>query len=302
MLAWAPMAEANARGRTCLVTGATSGIGEATALGLAERGFRVVLAARSVERGERTRADIVARTGNDDVHVLLGDLARQSDVRALAAQVRRDHPDLSVLVNNAGVVLLSRETSPDGIEMMLAVNHLATFLLTHLLLDVLERNAPARIVNVASEAHRFGTLDLDDLQSERRYRAMRGYGATKLANLLFTFELARRLEGRSVTANCLHPGAVSTRLGVNNGWFGRVVTGALSPFFLSPQRGAETSIYLATAQDVDGVSGRYFVKRRERDPSATSRDTALAAKLWDASCELTGIRSFGQVDADDARA
>lgn len=276
-------------GRTCLVTGATSGIGEQTALGLARLGARVLIVGRDRSRGERSRAELAEQSGNPAVELLLADLASLSDLRRLADDVAQRTRQLHVLVNNAGVVNLSRTTTADGFETTFAVNHLAYFLLTQLLLPLLERSAPARIVNVASDAHKFAPLDLDDLQSERRYRSMRVYGASKTANLLFTFELARRLEGRAVTVNALHPGAVGTRLGHNNGWLGRLATGLMKPFFLTPEQGAETSLYLATAPELAQVSGRYFAKKRERDPARHARDPVAAQQLWKESERMLGL-------------
>ncbi len=288
MLASQTTMKGSLAGRTCVVTGATSGIGEETARGLAGLGARVAIVARSPERGEATRAAIADATGAD-VQLLLADLSSQAEIRRLAAEIEERHPDLSILVNNAGVVNLSRRTTVDGLEETFAVNHLAYFLLTNLLLDRLRANAPARIVNVGSDAHKFGRLDLDDLQSERSYASMRVYGTSKLANLLFTRELARRLEGSGVTVNCVHPGAVASRLGTNNGWFGRAAMTVLSPFFLSPQKGAETSIHLAASADVAEVSGGYFARKRERRSSPTSQDAALARALWKKSAVLCGL-------------
>ncbi len=276
-------------GRTCLVTGATSGIGEETALGLARLGARVILVGRSRERGERALARIRAESGNDAVDLRLADLASLTEIRRLAAEVLETCPRLHVLVNNAGVVNLRRTTSIDGFETMFAVNHLAYFLLTNLLLERLIASAPARVVNVASEAHRFGTLEIDDLQSERSYGAMRSYGRTKFANILFTYELARRLDGTGVTAHCVHPGAVATRLGHNNGLLGRVVTGLLRPFFRSPARGAAPSLHAATAEELEGVTGRYFSARGEIRSAPATYDLALARQLWERSAALTGL-------------
>jgi len=275
--------------RTCLVTGATSGIGEETALGLARRGARVLIVGRSRERGERSLARIRAESGNDAVELLLADLASLSEIRRLAREVLEACPQLHVLVNNAALVTLRRTTSVDGFEMMFAVNHLAYFALTNLLLERLVASAPARIVNVASNAHRFGRIDLDDLQSERRFGAMHSYGRTKFANILFTTELARRLEGTGVTANCLHPGGVATRLGRDNGLLGQVATRLLKPFLLTPARGAATSLQLASAPELEAVSGRYFAKQRQAQPSPGAQDPALARRLWQLSAELTGV-------------
>jgi NAD(P)-dependent dehydrogenase (short-subunit alcohol dehydrogenase family) len=277
-------------GRTCLVTGATSGIGEATAVGLARLGARVLLVGRDAERGAASVAKVKRETGNEAVELLLADLASLDQVRSLAAAVLERAPQLHVLVNNAGVVNVRRETTVDGLETTFAVNHLAYFLLTRLLLERLRASAPARVVNVASEAHRFGDLDLDDLQTERRpYRWMRVYGASKLANVLFNAELARRLAGSGVTANCVHPGGVGTGLGANNGGVSRIVLPLLRPFMRSPESGARTSIYLASSPEVEGVSGRYFIRCRPRATSAAGGDADLARRLWDASNRLTGL-------------
>ena len=281
--------------RTCLVTGATSGIGQETALGLAREGARVLIVGRDPARGEAARADIAKRSGNDRIELLLADLASLREVARLAGEVRARCPALHVLVYNAGIVNLKRQQSPDGFEATFAVNHLAYFALTLQLLDLLRASAPARIVNVSSDAHRFGQIDWDDLQSEKRYRglpyvaAMRVYGTSKLQNILFTRELARRLEGSGVTANCLHPGAVSTRLGANNGGGSRVVTSLLRPFMLSPADGAKTSIHLAVSPEVTGISGGYFTKMREARCSRPARDVDAARRLWQVSAELTGL-------------
>lgn len=280
---------ADLEGKTCVLTGATSGIGEETALALAGGGARLHLVARSEQRGEATRARIRAETGSDAVTLHLADLASLAELRRVAADLLEACPRIDLLLNNAGVVNLTRETTVDGFETTFAVNHLAYFALSNLLLDRLRESAPARIVNVASDAHKFGAIDLDDLQSEREYKAMRTYGRSKAANILFTVELARRLEGSGVTVNCVHPGPVATRLGKNNGWLGRAVTTALSPFFLSPARGARTSIHVLTAPELEQVSGRYFAKQREATPQAHASDPTTAQRLWDESARLIGI-------------
>jgi NAD(P)-dependent dehydrogenase (short-subunit alcohol dehydrogenase family) len=276
-------------GKTCVLTGATSGIGEETALALARGGARLHLVARSEERAAATRARIRDETGNDAVALHLGDLASLAEIRRVAAELLEACPRIDLLLNNAGIVNLSRETTVDGFEATFAVNHLAYFALTNLLLDRLRTSAPARIVNVASDAHKFGAIDLDDLQSEREYKAMRTYGRSKSANILFTVELARRLEGSGVTVNAVHPGPVATRLGKNNGWLGRVLTTALSPFFLTPAKGARTSIHVLTAPELATVSGRYFAKQREITPRSHAADSDTARRLWDQSVQLTGI-------------
>lgn len=283
------MAEESLAGRVCVVTGSTSGIGEGTALGLAKRGAHVVLVGRDRARGEQSLAKVRAESGNDAVDLLLADLSSHREVRDLAQRILDAYPALHVLVNNAGVVHMSRTTTVDGLEATFAVNHLAYFLLTRLLQERLIASAPARIVNVASDGHRFARLDWDDLQSEHGYSWFRVYGLSKLANILFTSELSRRLAGTGVTANCLHPGAVGTRLGANNGRLSEILLPILRPFFLTPEQGARTSIYLATSPDVSDVSGRYFVKCRERRPSAVARDPEAARRMWQISSELVGL-------------
>jgi NAD(P)-dependent dehydrogenase (short-subunit alcohol dehydrogenase family) len=277
------------QGKTCVLTGGTSGIGRETAVALAGLGARLALVCRDRERGEGTVEEIAARTRNRDVVLHLADLSSQRDIRRVAGELLATHPQIHVLVNNAGVVNLRRTLTADGIEAVFATNHLAPFQLTLLLLDRLRASAPARIVTVASEAHRWGRLDLDDLGNARRYRAMQVYGQSKLANILFTYELARRLAGTGVTANCLHPGAVATRLGHNNGVIARALSRLLLPFFRTPAAGAETSIWLASAPEVAGVSGQYFVDRARKRSSAASYDETTARRLWDASLELTGL-------------
>ena len=276
-------------GKVCVLTGGTSGIGRETAVGLAGRGARLALICRDRHRGEETVAEIAARTRTRDVTLHVADLSLQRDVRRVAAELLDHHPRIDVLVNNAGVVNLRHALTGDGIETVFATNHLAYFLLTLLLVERLRASAPARIVNVASEAHRFGRIDFDDLGHAQQYRAMRVYGQSKLANILFTYELARRLAGTGVTVNCLHPGAVGTRLGHNNGTVARLLAGALRPFFRSPAQGDDTSIWLASSPAVEGVSGEYFVRRRPKRSSAASHDEAVARRLWDVSLELTGL-------------
>jgi NAD(P)-dependent dehydrogenase (short-subunit alcohol dehydrogenase family) len=276
-------------GKTCILTGATSGIGEEAAIALAREGARLHLVARSEERAEATRERLRRATGSDAVEIHLADLGSLEQIRRVAAELLEACPRIDVLLNNAGVVNLRRETTVDGYETTFAVNHLAYFALTNLLLDRIRASAPARIVNVASDAHKFGAVDFDDLQSERKYRAMRTYGRSKSANILFTVELARRLEGSGVTVNCVHPGPVATRFGKNNGWVGRAATTLLSPFFLSPAKGARTSIHLVTSPELEQVSGRYFAKQREAQAQPHAVDPVSARRLWDASVRLTGI-------------
>jgi NAD(P)-dependent dehydrogenase (short-subunit alcohol dehydrogenase family) len=277
------------KGKTVLITGATSGIGRSTARELARLGATLFMTCRDRKRGEEAIAEIGDATGNRDLHLLVGDLASQADIRRVATEFLTTGRPLHVLLNNAGVVNLNHELTGDGIETVFAVNHLAYFLLTLLLLDRLKESAPARIVNVASDAHKFGKLDFDDLGGERRYRWTQSYGQSKLANILFTRELARRLEGTGVTVNCLHPGAVATGLGKNNGAWAQRLIGFLGVFFRTPDRGAETSIFLANSPNVEGVSGKYFSNCKERRPSAAASNDEDARRLWKVSAEMTGI-------------
>ncbi len=276
-------------GRTCLITGASSGIGRVTALELARLGADLVLVCRDRGRGEQTVTQIRKQTGNRSVDLLLADLSSQVAIRQLVRDYLASDRPLHVLVNNAGVVNLHRTLTVDGIETVFAVNHLAYFLLTHLLLDRLKASAPARVVNVASDAHRFGTMNFDDLGGARSYRTMRIYGQSKLANIMFTYELARRLDGSGVTVNCLHPGAVATGLGKNNGRWAKLAIAMLRPFFRTPESGAATSIYLASSPEVEGVSGKYFSDGKERQSSNASYDVGAARRLWEISAQMTGI-------------
>src|SRR5918997_5893140 len=245
----------------CLITGATSGIGKATAMGLANMEASVMMVGRDRGRGEAAMAEIKERSGNASVDLILADVSSQKEIRRLADEFREAYPRLDVLINNAGVFRSERITTADGIEETFAVNHLAYFLLTNLLLDTLEAGAPSRIVNVASADHSNATIDFDDLQGEKGYTGAKAYSQSKLANVLFTHELARRLRGTGVTANCLHPGVVGTNLGSGvSGALGFLVR-ALRPLMKSPKKGAKTSIYLASSPEVEGSSGGYFVKK-----------------------------------------
>ncbi|MGH0035130.1 MAG: SDR family oxidoreductase [Myxococcota bacterium] len=277
-------------GSVCVVTGTTSGIGEVTARELARRGGRLVLVARSAARAEAVASRIRDELSGVEVDAVIADLARLGDVRRAAAAIGQRHGRVDVLVNNAGLVNLRREVTEDGHEMVFAVNHLAPFLLTRLLEAPLHAAPAARVVNVASEAHRFGGIDLDDPgYAHRRWRPMQAYGQSKLANILFTRELARRWAQGPVTANCLHPGAVATGLGTNNGWFGRLAMGLLGPLFKTPEQGAETTIHLATSPDRATTSGEYFADCRPKRPSSSALDDDLALRLWRASEAWTGL-------------
>ncbi len=281
-------------GKVCLVTGATAGIGAIAARAIAAQGARLVIVGRNQAKCERVAAEIGTATGNTTVEFLVGDLSNRAGVRDVARGFLARYPRLDVLLNNAGAMFAQRRESADGIEMTLALNHLGYFLLTHLLLDVLKASAPARVVNVASDAHTMVRgIDFDDIQGLNRYRGFRAYCQSKLANLLFTYELARRLQGTGITANALHPGFVATSFFEGNGLSGWLMRRGASLFAIRPENGARTSIYLATSPEVEGVSGKYFVKERPAASSAASRDVDMAQRLWRVSEELTGLDASG---------
>jgi retinol dehydrogenase 14 len=286
--------------KICLITGATSGIGKATAMELANMGASVVMVGRDRGRGEAALAEIKEKSTNASVDLMLADLSSQEEIRRLADEFKEAYPRLDVLINNAGLFRSKRITTADGLEMTFAVNHLAYFLLTTLLLDVLEASAPSRIVNVSSGEQRNGTIDFDDLQGEKSYKGPKAYSQSKLATVLFTYELARRLEGTGISANCLHPGGhvpVRTSFGSGvSGVFGFMVR-ALRPLMISPEKGAETSIYLTSSPEVEGLSGRYFVKKAETRSSDVSYDERIARRLWEVSAELTDlpVRTCNQI-------
>lgn len=279
---------ADLTGRVCVITGATRGIGRSTATGLAELGATLVLVCRRREDGEHVARALAAtsRTPPATVVVVTADLSSQRSIRDAAGVIRERFSRLHTLINNAGVIPTTRETTVDGLEMQFAVNHLAYFLLTNLLLDNLAAGAPSRVVSVSSGAHQGGTIDFADLQSERRYDPVRVYGRTKLANVLFTYELARRVRGAGITANCLHPGVIAT--GLLADYMNVPVSGAIANTFGgSPDEGSETSVYLAASPEVEGVTGRYFVGRRATRSSPASYDEGLQHRLWEESVRLT---------------
>jgi NAD(P)-dependent dehydrogenase (short-subunit alcohol dehydrogenase family) len=277
------------QGKTCMITGASDGIGKATAFALAQLGAEVIVVGRNREKCDTAVAHIQQQTGNPAVKTMLADLSELAQVRRLALDFKREHAHLHILVNNAGVLPLFRRLSADGYELAFAVNHLAHFLLTHLLLDTLRASAPARIVNVSSRSHRRVPMDFDDLQSEKRFSPGSVYGRSKLANVLFTYELARRLEGSGVTVNAVHPGFVRTNMAADNGWFVRMMLPLIHLNSLTPEQGAATSIYLASSPEVEGVTGKYFARCKSIRTSRASYDRQSAARLWQESLKLTGL-------------
>lgn len=284
------MNDKSMRGKVCLITGATSGIGKHSALALAKRGASLVLVARNHEKATQLKQLIGTETGNQDVDLIIGDLASLADIRRIAQSFIDSGKPLHVLLNNAGVINVKRVLTIDGYEEMFAVNHLAYFLLTHLLLDRLKGNFPARIVNVASSAHAYckSGINFEDINFEKGFSAMKVYGHSKLANILFTRQLAKKLEGSNVTVNCCHPGTVATGLGTNNGLVGKLAMTLLKPFFRSPEQGAATSIYLATSDEVQG-SGGYYADCKSASVKPWAEDAAAAEWLWEVSLEMTGL-------------
>lgn len=280
------MINASIEGKVCLITGGTNGIGKSTAMTLAKMGATIVIVGRNAAKTDEIVKSIRAASGNKNVDSLLADLSSQQDIRRLVEAFKSKYTQLHVLLNNAGAAFMQRQLSVDGIEMTFALNHLAYFLLTNLLLDTLKASAPARIINVSSDAHQSGKIEFDNLQGEKRY-GMSAYGNSKLANILFTVELARRLEGTGVTVNALHPGFVATGFGKNNGKVIAALVSLFAPLVArSPEKGAATSIYLASAPDLENITGKYFYDSRAISPSAHATDMAVAKKLWDISAEM----------------
>lgn len=282
------------RGRVCLVTGASNGIGKAAAIKLANMGASLVLLCRDRDRGETALAEISLRSGNEDIDLLVADLGSLCQVRKAAGAFLESQRPLHVLVNNAGAIHMDRNLTEDGVETTFAVNYLGHFLLTGMLLDRMRDSGPARIVNVSSEAHRIGYADgrmaFDDLMGERQYGGWKAYGQSKLANILFTRELARRLNPAEVTVNAMHPGVVASGFGRNNrtGWM-PYLQALYRPFCRSNEKGAETAVWLAATPEIEGVTGKYFKDRKVRAPAPQALNDGDAARLWRVSAELTGL-------------
>ena len=280
------MLKENMHGKICLVTGGTNGIGKATAQALAKLGATVVIVGRNAPKTAQLVEEIRIASGNNKVDSLLADLSSQQEVRKLADEFKSKYAHLHVLLNNAGGFFMQRQLSVDGIETTFALNHLASFLLTNLLLDILKASAPARIINVSSDAHASGKIEFDNLQGERNFRPS-AYDNSKLANILFTMELARRLEGTGVSVNALHPGFVATGFAKNNGKVIAALVSLFAPLVArSPAKGAETSIYLASSPKVEGMTGKYFYDSQVISAAPQATDMVVARKLWDASNEI----------------
>jgi NAD(P)-dependent dehydrogenase (short-subunit alcohol dehydrogenase family) len=275
--------------KICLVTGANAGIGKVTALELAKMGATVVIVCRDKNRGEEALKEIKEQSKNDNVELLLADLSSQKDIHKLAAEFKSKYNRLDVLVNNAGVIFGERRITVDGIENTFALNHLGYFLLANLLLDVLKASSPARIINVSSEGHRMGNLKYDDLNREKGYNSLQVYGQTKLDNIIFTNELARRLEGTGVTVNSLHPGGVATNFGSGNNTFFGFLVKLARPFLITAEKGAQTTVYLASSPKVEGITGKYFVRKKIAKPSKISQDLEAGKRLWEISEKMTSL-------------
>lgn len=274
-------------GKVCMITGANSGIGKATAMELAKMGATIVMICRNKERGEGAQKEFIESTGNRKVDLLLYDLSSQDQIRDLVKEFKQKYQKLHVLINNAGLMLSRRQLSVDGIEMNFAVNYLASFLLTNLLLDVLKLSAPSRIINMSSGYHKYASLDFNDLQGEnKKYRIVKAYGVSKLALTIFTYELSRKLEGTKVTVNAVHPGVVNTNLGRDQSKFSQAFAKA---FFKKPSKGAETSIYLASSPEVEDITGKYFVNKKPKKSSEASYNKDYAKELWELSVKMTNL-------------
>jgi NAD(P)-dependent dehydrogenase (short-subunit alcohol dehydrogenase family) len=285
---WNMAGEHNMRGKICLVTGATSGIGKVTATALAAQGAEVLIVGRNAQKTQDTAQQIRTETGNDSVHFLLADFSDLGQVRDLAANFKKQYSRLDVLVNNAGAYFNARRKTSYGVEATFLVNHLAPFLLTNLLLETMQNSAPARIVNVASNAHLNGTMDLSDLEFKQFYFGFWAYARSKLANVLFTYELSRQLAGSGVTVNALHPGEVATDIfSTDFSIFGPAIKWIVGRFALTPDQGADNSVYLASSPEIAGITGKYFVKREAVASASISYNEKVARQLWDISEKIT---------------
>ncbi|HRI26456.1 MAG TPA: SDR family oxidoreductase [Chitinophagales bacterium] len=279
--------------KVVIITGANSGIGKAAAIELAKQGAHIVMVCRNKEKAEAAKTDIIAQSGNQHIDLYICDLASQKQIRQLAAELRKNYPQIHVLLNNAGLIMADKQVTQDGLEMTFATNHLSYFLLTNLLLDVITATPQARIVNVSSGAHQMvRSIDFDNLQAEKSYSMWQVYGLSKLGNIFFTYELARRLaqQGCDTTVNCLHPGVVSTNFAQKetDAWWVKLGFKLLKPLIRTPEQGAETSIYLASSPDVAGISGKYFDSKKAVKSSPLSYNPDIAAQFWEVSRQLTG--------------
>lgn len=281
------MADISMQGKICLVTGSNSGIGKVTARELARLGATVIMVCRNHAKGEATLEEIKTATGNEKVDLIVADLAVQAEVRRTAEEFTQKYTQLHVLIHNAGGVNSVRKVTPDGLEATFAINHLAPFLLTELLLDTLKASAPARVINVSSMAHSSGKIDFEDLQGAQKYNSWKAYGQSKLAMILFTYELANQLKGTGVTVNALHPGVIASNFDSGLSGISRWGWKLAAPFFSSVEQGAQTTLYLATSPEVEETTGKYFANRKEKKSSSLSYNEVTRLRLWQVSQKLT---------------
>ena len=277
------------QGKVCVVTGSNSGLGKEAALEIAKKGAKIVMVCRSEEKGLAAKLEIIEKSGNQNVDLIIGDFSSQMDIRRIADLIKSNYPVIDVLVNNAGAINDKRSVTVDGLESTFATNHLGYFLFTNLLLDNLKAAPKARIVSVASEAERFCKLDFNDLQSENDYTSWKAYSLSKLANILFTFELAKRLKGTNITVNCMHPGVVNTGFGKDITGIWRLFSPIMGIFFRNPEKGAETIVWLATSQDVEAVNGQYFKDKKPIKAQAVAYSEEAQSRLWNISSELVKL-------------
>ncbi|NOX89465.1 MAG: SDR family oxidoreductase [Calditrichaeota bacterium] len=277
--------------KICVVTGANSGIGFALAKGMAQKNFTVVMLCRNKEAGESAKNEIIRSTGNRNIDLMIAELSSQNSIRKFIDGFNAKYERLDVLFNNAGANFFSRQLSEDGIEMTFAVNYLATFLMTNLLLPKLQKSPSGKIITTVGEYHRKGTINFADINFEKNYSPIKTGGQALLAKIIFTYELARRLKNTNIKVNCFHPGAVKTQLQKKLPPLWRILTGMFRPFFLSPEKGAEPGIYLATSEEAENVSGKYFNRFKETRSSKLSYDLETAKRLWELSEEMTGIHT-----------
>ena len=286
-------------GKVVMITGANSGIGKETAIELAKMGANVIMVCRSRERGEKALEEIKEMANSEKIELLIADLADQSSIRMMVERFKKSHDKLHVLINNAGVMLTKRTTTSEGYESTFAINHLGHFLLTNLVLDMLKASSPSRIINVSSSAHKFAKLNFDDIDNEQKYRGFRTYANSKLFNILFSYELARRLEGTGVTVNVLHPGTIRTNLGKNNpDKLIKLLFIIFRLFMKGAKKGARTSVYLASSPEVETLNGKYFVNRKQKKSSKISYEQTLQNKLWDISGNLTNASHFENINLE----
>src|SRR5712691_4764876 len=277
------------KGRVCLVTGGNSGIGKETAVGLARLGATVIIVSRDRVKGETALSEIKRKSESQSVDLMVADLSSMQSVHQLAQEFLAKYPKLHVLVNNAGIFLPKRMVTVDGLETTFTTNHLGHFLLTNLLLDRIKASAPSRVINITSDAHKGAEMDFEDLMGEKKFSGFKAYGQSKLANILFTYELARRLGGTGVTANCLHPGLVRTGFGKDVVGLMAFVVRVVGPFMMSPEKAARAAVYLASSPELESVTGKHFVKGKEEYSSRESFDQTTAERLWQVSAELTSL-------------